>query len=238
MRRSRAPSQVKRARTTTTTTTVAKKKPYMPRSYLPRSLVSVGHQAFPLKLKNDLTYADKIDIGLGATGRGYGLISVNSLYDPDQINVGHQPLYFDQLMAIYDHYTVVSSRIEVTIQYTSVTTGTIPWGIYIDDDTSTTGASGVSSCMERPGCVYAVSLPLAAGTGRMLTHSWDAVRAFGPNPLANDNLQGNSSASPTEQQFFVIWADGGVNWNSGQITVLVKVVYTVIFDELATIAQS
>ena len=45
----------------------------------------------------------------------YWNFGVNCLYDPYLSVGGTQPLYFDQLAAIYSHYTVMKSRIKVTM---------------------------------------------------------------------------------------------------------------------------
>ena len=37
----------------------------------------------------------------------------NGLYDPDRTGTGHQPFGYDEWSPIYDHFTVVGSRITV-----------------------------------------------------------------------------------------------------------------------------
>ena len=50
------------------------------------------------------------------------LFRTNSLYDPDNATGGHQPMYFDQLGALYDRYSVLSSKIIVNFQSAPGTT--------------------------------------------------------------------------------------------------------------------
>ena len=38
------------------------------------------------------------------------------MYDPDLTSSGHQPRGFDELAAIYDHYTVIGSKIKVCFE--------------------------------------------------------------------------------------------------------------------------
>lgn len=47
---------------------------------------------------------------------------VNSCYDIDLTNVGHQPLYFDQLTAVYTNYEVTAFKMDVKIVNQSTTT--------------------------------------------------------------------------------------------------------------------
>lgn len=41
--------------------------------------------------------------------------NLNSLYDPNETGLGHQPRGYDQLMALYNKYCVVAAKISVTI---------------------------------------------------------------------------------------------------------------------------
>ena len=100
---------------------------------VPRPMVQYA-SGFPKQLKithkftqsNWLTYSGP---NLNCVWYSYG---VNCLYDPVLAVGGTQPMYFDQLSDIYNHYTVVASRIKVTIipNRTEAFTG----GIVIDDD--------------------------------------------------------------------------------------------------------
>lgn len=41
-------------------------------------------------------------------------MNLNSLFDPDSTGAGHQPIGFDQLMAIYAKYKVTNTKVELT----------------------------------------------------------------------------------------------------------------------------
>ena len=53
-----------------------------------------------------------LDPSLGGTPVGY-IFSANGLYDPDITGVGHQPVGFDQMGQMFDHYTVIAAKIRV-----------------------------------------------------------------------------------------------------------------------------
>ena len=79
---------------------------------------------------------------------------VNCLYDPYLFAGGAQPLYFDQLAAIYNHYTVMKARIRATIVPNR--NEAFVGGIYIDDDSSP-AVTALDVVNQQPSAVYKVS---------------------------------------------------------------------------------
>lgn len=70
---------------------------------------------FPDNLVCQLKYVDSYVLtstGNAMSARQY--MRLNSINDPDQTGTGHQPLWHDQLAAIYERYVVVKSRMKVT----------------------------------------------------------------------------------------------------------------------------
>jgi len=126
---------------------------------------------------------------------------VNCLYDPYLFVGGGQPLYFDQLAGIYNHYTVMKSRIKITIIPNRVEPFTA--GIAIDDDGSASGLV-LENWTQQPSAVYLTSHRDAQVV--TLYKSWDCKSVFGPNPMDNDALRGNVGANPTEIQAFMLFA--------------------------------
>lgn len=67
---------------------------------------------FPDTMRTHLRYEDTITLSGAAqqyTFRG------NSLFDPDFTSTGHQPMYFDQFISIYEKYRVYGSSIKITV---------------------------------------------------------------------------------------------------------------------------
>lgn len=204
--------------------------------------VFVGRNAFPKMLKNTLKYCENWPIVTNSSGVGTVQWFVNGLYDPQAALGGHQPLYFDQLMGIYDHYHVLASRIKVTMNYTDALTSavySIQTVLYVDDDV-TIATSGTSAA-ERPGAKTAMQVWTGAGgffQCKPLRTSWSAKAAFGPGTLANDQLQGNVSANPTENQFFVFVVDGGTPFAAHNCSAIAEIEYDTVWNEIKTVAQS
>lgn len=86
-------------------------------------------------------YVDVIDFpaGGGAGILQYWQFRCNSMYDPDESGVGHQPMFRDEMAAQYSYYTVLRSKIDVTIAPEQSTKLNIL--LYVDDDGSVSGSN-------------------------------------------------------------------------------------------------
>jgi len=186
-------------------------------------------QPFPAQLVTTLRYVDTISITLGGSKNGWQLFSCNGMYDPDISSTGHQPMYFDQLMGIYNHYTVLKSNISVTCL--SVLTEPIHQTLFVNDSSSLGGSSLPATIMERTGATSKIFS--GACDGIMVSKQkkyWSGGFTFPGDALSRDELQGTAGANPTEQSYYVLYA-----WSplTAQLTLSYNVVieYTAVFDE-------
>lgn len=92
---------------------------------------SVALSSWKQPFRTTLKYSDVVVM---ATTVGTGFVTyalkANSLYDPDYTGIGHQPLRFDQLAAMFNQYRVRSARIKITFAVgdTSVSASSLgPW---------------------------------------------------------------------------------------------------------------
>lgn len=197
------------------------------------SMVRTG-KGFPKKLMMTHTYADVFNTNTGAAGvLAVRQFRANGMFDPDITGTGHQPYYFDQMSAVYNHFTVIGSRITARIVKADNTQYPLTVGIYINDDS--TNAS-LSTCLEHPSSVH-TTIGLSNQTA-LLVKNWSAKKTFGSAVLANDNLQGSSSADPTEQSVFTIFLDSTASAQQTSITLDVTIEYIAVWDELKDIAAS
>jgi len=206
------------------------------KSSIPRS-VNFGNQPFPAKTTATLVYAEQINITLVSGAYQNYVFCANGLYDPNYTGTGSQPLYFDQLMAIYNHYVVTESTITISpIIPAAATMCSVV--LFQDDDTSTGSITNHTSAMMRPGCVYAqTNGSVASLTPTSLKSTWKAKNVFTGDPVGRDELQGSASTNPPEGTYFYI----GVNdssLSSSSIIINVVVRYKATFYELKTIPVS
>lgn len=239
MRKRDAPSNIVSQTTTTTVakkprTSASKKKSNTTRNL---SMVNMG-KGFPRKVKFTHRYVDFQILQTGAAGIiGTVALACNGMFDPYLAAGGHQPYYFDQLSAIYDHYTVIGSKITVRVMSNETTAKPISVVVMVNDDATVTPTT-FSALAEHPSATVSRLVPWGGNQEIVLTKSWSAKKTFGGDPLANDNLQGTFSANPTELSAYVIAVDSEPSTAQGTVTILYTIDYIAVWDELKDIAGS
>jgi len=159
----------------------------------------------------------------------------NGMNDPRIDTGGHQPMYFDNLGAIYDHYTVVKSKAKFTVVPNAQNTVPIRVACFVDDDTSV--ATSLDAASEMAGGSIQIFPPSTGISPIVFYKDWSARSTFGGDPLANDNLQGTSSSDPVEQSTFALQSDVP-SLASITLSVTVEIIYYAIWDELKTQSEN
>lgn len=189
-------------------------------------------RGMPQTFKSTLMYRQQL-LNLNPTLGGLAaqhFISANGLFDPDVTGVGHQPTGFDQLMAFYDHYTVIGSKIIATFTNGDSSNGQTV-GIYLADATTT--VTNPEQIIENGGVVFAeLTKDGTDGYSKTLTMNCNPTKYLGrKSPLSDDILRGSASANPTEDVLFCLWGAPQATVDSSSIFVQVTVEYTAIFTE-------
>jgi len=161
--------------------------------------------------------------------------SCNGLYDPNISGTGHQPLYFDQMTALYNHYTVIGSKINIRVVPTAASEDLFYAGAYINDD-ATAIYSDHSAITENSLGVGKV-VPASSQDVTSFSRKWSAKKMFGGSVLNNTLMKGTSVANPTEQSYYnlVVQAIGTASVTA---TVFVDITYIAVWTELKEVAQS
>lgn len=219
---------------------------YAARQFAPVGSDSTGSRAitikytppFGYKMKARLSYAEfgsSLNPTIGPITAGYAY-STNGLYDPNITGAGHQPMGFDQLMLIYERYTVIHAKIIVTLTNKDTTNDNLV-GVMVSRQTSPNVSA--QQIIEQGLGVYK-SLAPAGNNGDSVT----LELSINPNkflnksdPLDDEDLAGTSSNNPGTQAYFLIWASG---YTSDTSTVLMssRLEYVAIFHMPKELTQS
>lgn len=181
-----------------------------------------------------LTYSDwqyALNPGVAGTA-GVQVLAANGLYDIDVSGIGHQPVGFDQLMAMFNEYCVVKAEIEATFINTDTT---YPQNIGISFQDNSTVTTDGRVYIENGNCVSKV-----IGNATGATPNIGVLRMSIPiqkyskkqNILNEDNFSGRITSNPTDTHFFHCFA-APVDSGQDAATVHLRVVitYSVLFRE-------
>jgi len=201
----------------------------------PKSICDFG-TSYPLRAMMKQVYTDTVILTSTLGVQSNYQFCLNSLFDPNITAAGHQPMYFDQMMAIYNHYTVIAAK--MTVKFIPYEANVVPSSVVLwsNDDTTTTPGV-ISAVQEQPGASFTI-LGSAGDTHTTLVLKYSPKKVFGGSVLGNPNLQGNAAGSPPELtvgQITLVGAD-----NSSTVNVIAQVVieYVSIYSELKDIAGS
>lgn len=192
----------------------------------------------PVQRRAYLRYTDLVEVN-SSTGVLTGhIFRANSVYDPDQSAVGHQPMGFDQWAALFRHYVVVGSKISISVMNDdgSVTQDVpLTCGVYLSDNNALeyTSANGY--------------IEAKRGTYRHIQHykqarmgtKFSARKFFNVTDIKDNEARLGASVltNPTEEAFYVLWLQA-VGGGTGALSFRVVIDYIVDFSEPKTIAQS
>lgn len=202
---------------------------------MPRITVGKG---FPKKLCMTHKYHENTAVSTAALGAlGYYVYSCNSLFDPNVTGTGHQPMYFDQLCGIYDHYTVIGSKMVVKMCSSGTSNSPFRVGIYVNDDATVTPTTA-NALLEHSSNISWKQIPPGCNNMFTLTCKWGAKKTFGGSILGNDNLQGSVTTSPSEQSMFVLFIESNDGGTVNTLVADISIEYITVWDELKDIVSS
>lgn len=169
-------------------------------------------------------YQKTLTGGVGAIPTNF--YSVNGLFDPDVTGVGHQPIGFDQMMALYEQFTVVRAHIKVTFASAGDHARV---GVYLNPDTTSASLPRlVENGLMKMGVVNGPATANGTHSFCTLELTCDIPKYFGKTReaiLASPEMYGTIAANPTEQAYFAVCAWAAFD-SSADVTVAYDVIVT------------
>ena len=174
-------------------------------------------------------YVDTITMpSIAAAGlRAFYTMCANSVYDPDVSGTGHQPMFHDEMIAQYNNYTVLSSKIKVLVPAESTTAS--DWALWCDDDVSVPGDCNLAGEQHR----VAFANKLDKRNNPLVLKGWyDAAKwnkTSRAGILSDDTQKVPKNNNPGNKaiKYFQIFT-GPVDTSATQAAIKVRVVMTFI----------
>lgn len=223
-RRTRAPKRRRTTSTTKKTRTEFVSRPPLPLNGFPAS--TMARLRFVTEKSLDASVSDPI---------AWINFRANSAYDPDEQLGGHQPTGFDEFMNIYNHCTVVGSKIKVTpYQLANGAIAYLGIGLFADS----TDAGTYNSVPKLLASSQFAGTKLLTGVNGQapkpisITKSFSAKKFFGTKNIVGKGFYRHSAtANPSEQAFFTVAQGSASASNAGVVHLLIEIDYICVFSE-------
>lgn len=209
--------------------TKKKKGSYIPKSKKKKHILGTTTRA-------TLRYSANITVTSAAVFEAVGthVFSANGAYDPDITGSGTQPRGFDELMALYDYYTVTASRVKVRYANNATTRPYV--GIVVRD--SPTGVPDAKTLFESSDSKIADRILGRLSEDNMscaMTHNVNVGSFLGRKSVMSDSeLKGTAGANPAEQVYYHVNCVNMDSSSSSSVDCVVTLEYDLILHEPKT----
>jgi hypothetical protein len=197
---------------------------------------------FPTMMSSKFRYTTAFSLTEASVGTGsFYVWNANSLFDPDVTSTGHQPLYYDQLLASagpYQRFCVTHVHIQIDL----LTLGTSQIAVGIYPQVGATDGPTLERLIEKPGVVWKVLPPASATNRTALSLSVPISKLFGvPSRalIADDTYQGFWNANPSRlaSLIFAIYSMTGAA-TVGSVTGIAQLKYSAKLFGLSAVGSS
>jgi len=214
------------------TAMVKSKFPFLPGTNL---------RIFPRKLRQTLTYCEQFPVTLNAVAflTTWHTFRANGLFDPRFAIGGHQPMGFDQLMAIYSKYTVVGAKMTLRVCGATQTYNNGTFGINIRDPVAAAVTTS-EAAIESQYSTYNTFGYLQ--DTKSVTLNFDGPKYFNANDIVDDDtLSGTLTTDPARIALADFWVSADVAppiTPNNVVTFHIKIEYDAYFYEPKNVVSS
>ncbi|QBX89277.1 capsid protein [Apis mellifera virus-8] len=207
------------------------------RAPLPRvKKIALMGTGLPAKVMVRHKYVETFTLTATGIPSGY-TFRANSMFDPNFTGTGHQPLYFDQYANLYNHYTVIGSKITFTFAAADNVYPPFQVAALLDDDGATATLLADAIAEQTQGSKIVMMPADSATSVRKITLKFSAKKQFGGSVVNNANLRGNATTNPAEQMYY-IFSITPRNGDNAEVRCTAHIEYIAIWTELKDVVQS
>lgn len=180
--------------------------------------------------------AVEVEINAGLGTPASHVFNLMGLYDPDITGIGHQPIAFDQMMLLYNHYYVIGSRARVTATAWDTVQST-DLILHVKDQAAT--SSDIEQIIENGQCRWGRLGRSGSGQeSKTLTLNFSPKTYFGRKIFGETAFRGDSGSNPSESAYLHITCMGTGGTDTNVIRCTVQLEFLVIYTEPKELAKS
>lgn len=195
---------------------------------------------FPSSKVVRMRYVESVGVDPIATAAGVWLFRCNSIFDPNYTGSGHQPMGHDEWSVIYNHYSVLGSKIKVTFTSTDnvYTNSACVCTVSRQADTvNVVGGSGTR--VQESGARYKLLGTPNGGSSKVILHSnFSAKKHLRTSANEGINRASFGSNPPEEMYYHCTFSPVDGSQNLGVIYMYIEIDYIVLMSERKSLAQS
>lgn len=150
-----------------------------------------------------MKYAEVVGASTGGSSYGAYRFNLNSIFDPNQSGIGHQPYGHDTLQSLYNRYRVISCRYRIS----AISADNSNIQVAVIPTNETISPVNISEVRENPRAKYALQAPgspLKIISGNVSIPS--LVGRTKTQYMADDRYQAQFGSSPAEQALLTMYA--------------------------------
>lgn len=163
--------------------------------------------------------------------------AANDMYDPNFTGTGHQPMNYDQLCLLYNHWHVIGSKITIKFIPYDNAQPAAQVSCYQNDDNTPLSTDPMVQA-EYAGSRYRILSANSTDSVKTIVLKYSAKKTHGGNVLSNTSLLGTVGASPSERTFWTIALKALNGSSTASYFINIKAEYTAVWSELKEVAQS
>lgn len=184
------------------------------------------------KVFGKLNYVEKLVITGGAVGAPtYYQFRTNSLFDPNLTGIGHQPLGFDQISALFERYCVTQCEYRISFQNGNGGQGAM-WAVAASDVAST--SASISEAIEQGNARTGILAPAVGGASTItisgVIKNWEVAGETYDEYISDDTNSAVMTSNPTDTNVLnLIISDSGTAATGPAVYTLVELTYYAYF---------
>lgn len=216
-----------------------KKKSYKKKNRESYSLINRGPNIMPDTYSTKMVYCFRGTLNSTSGAIAKRIFRGNSLYDPDLTGTGTQPMGFDQLMTLYEHYRVMGS--EIVVRCTNGAVGEMSDIVVVPTNTTTLPGTGNEVNGERPYAVRRYGAVNQDGTRNAIVNYMSTSKIAGvpkEKVRTEDDYSGSSVTDPALQWYWQILYQPADQVSSTSIYYTVKITFYATYYDRRELNQS
>lgn len=190
-------------------------------------------QSFRTKLR----YVDNLVLQSVSGAVGRNVFSPQNCFDPNVTGTGHQPMYFDQLAAIFARYKVHGSKIKVSFNAVTETAATSCFAVGIIAGSAQGISSNANTNMEDNHGVSTIVNGRNGNSGQKTLYlTYSPMRDLGIS--VNDDTLTTQTNTGAGTYFWNVWCADQQSTGTTSMIVSVEIIYDIEFVDNLNIEGS